>query len=178
MKYNNESELYNDIYFVNTKHDNTTENSENHLVFENSLLKCITAIYRQAALSGISNYLVFVEKHITDNSDGNSNITFAQGTDYNKDIYDIVSNNCKIYQINNYDFIISKNDNKNLKYEETKCIDNSKDLSDDDFSQNIIRLLYHGDYFKYVTVSNTNQPYGNLSDYLLIKQFIDNDNST
>jgi len=176
MKFNNNSVLFTDA--SSTKYDNhiTNENSKSD-IFNKNLLKCLTSIYNQASLNNIADYLVYVEKRISDNSQKNINVYFADGTNYNKEIYDIVLDNCKKFNTYNFDFIISKKDDNNQIVEEMKLYNKLNTAADNDYASDAKRLLDYSDYFKYITVSKSNHPLGNLADYLLIKQFAIIDNN-
>ena len=199
MKY---SDLDFSHYFDNSdfSSDDILKSGEDNNKKDNSLLdpqvfRCLNAIYKEAFAKDLTNFIVQFERRSSDKATGSSKIRFDEGMVYNKDLYDIVLTNSNKYDVRNYDFIISNNDGSQILLE-SKTIKNPNNrnqsdleknkvkskiehinkkqiVHDDDIASKVNWLLNYGGFFCDLTVSRTNRPQGNLSDYLLIKSQID-----
>lgn len=146
--------------------------------FKNKEELFLNSVKEEASHNGVSDYNVELYK-LSDNAlseNFKSNVIFEPESNYNQKIYDIVLFYARKYELNKYSFIISINDSDHKENPVTNESSYDDDLLGEESSlkdQAVSNVTEHEiskyEFFKNVTINKTNNPQGNLSDYMLIK---------
>lgn len=136
---------------------------------------CLDSINSAVVSSGLIDYEIKIDKNTSKNiyNSYHYNISFDSGTAFNNDIYKIVLDNCKKYEMKNFIFTISKKIDDNQSGDNNNPVNNSARIysENDRVSYQLEQILDHGRFFKNTIISRSNCPIGNLSDYLLISAY-------
>lgn len=138
----------------------------------------LNSVKEEASNNGVSDYIVELYK-LSDNAlseNYKSNVIFDLESNYNQKMYDIVLFYARKFELNKYEFIISRNDSehnentlKNGSSYDVDLLGKEPSLLESAVSNVTEQAISKFEFFKNVTINKSNNPQGNISDYMLIK---------